>query len=249
MALQEHFERSGAWLFRWRSYLPVALFAVPVQTLLTDGASAARALQPAWAVTVLGVGLLGLAVRVATVGTAPGNTSGRNTHAQIADVLNTTGSYSLVRHPLYVGNFLMWLAPALLPGAWQAAALVSLAFWLYYERIMSAEEAFLRARFGAAFIVWAAATPAFWPTVRGVRHAWRPPALRFSWRIVLRREYSGLLGLVGSLALLDLIATWRVTGRAGLSAIWLVALGIAAPLYLTLRTLKRRSHLLDVPGR
>ena len=33
------------------------------------------------------------------------NTSGRNTHDQVADSLNTSGIYSIVRHPLYVGNF------------------------------------------------------------------------------------------------------------------------------------------------
>ena len=56
----------------------------------------------------------GLGIRVFTVGFTPKNTSGRNTAEQIADVLNTSGIYSMVRHPLYVGNFFMWLGIGLL---------------------------------------------------------------------------------------------------------------------------------------
>jgi len=62
----------------------------------------------------LGVSILGETIRIFTVGYAPRNTSGRNTIAgQIADELNTSGIYSLVRHPLYLGNFFIWLGPVL----------------------------------------------------------------------------------------------------------------------------------------
>ncbi|NLL27934.1 MAG: DUF1295 domain-containing protein [Bacteroidales bacterium] len=39
----------------------------------------------------------------------PKGISGKNTEKQIADFLNTKGMYSIVRHPLYLGDFLMWL--------------------------------------------------------------------------------------------------------------------------------------------
>ena len=56
----------------------------------------------------LAVSLLGEAIRIITVGHAPRNTSGRNTtEGQVADVINTSGIYSIIRHPLYVGNFLL----------------------------------------------------------------------------------------------------------------------------------------------
>ena len=48
---------------------------------------------------------------------------------------------------------------------------IGLVFWLYYERIMLAEEEFLRARYGKAFDDWAARTPAFLPNFRH----WVPP--------------------------------------------------------------------------
>ena len=101
----------------------------------------------------------------------PKDTSRRNTGRPQAETLNTTGLYSVVRHPLYLGNYLMWLGVALFPGAWWAPVIVSLVFWLYYERIMFAEEEFLRRQFGEHYTAWAAATPAFLPRLG----RWRSP--------------------------------------------------------------------------
>ena len=36
-------------------------------------------------------------------------TSGKNTAKQIAESLNTSGIYSVLRNPLYLANFLNWL--------------------------------------------------------------------------------------------------------------------------------------------
>jgi hypothetical protein len=58
------------------------------------------------------ISLIGLAVRIYTIDYTPDNTSGRNTSEQVADTLNRTGIYSIIRHPLYVGIFLMWLGIA-----------------------------------------------------------------------------------------------------------------------------------------
>ena len=73
------------------------------------------------------------------------NTSGRNTsEGQVADTINQTGMYSMVRHPLYVGNFIMWLGIALFTASIWFVLLFIAVYWLYYERIMYAEEQFMR---------------------------------------------------------------------------------------------------------
>ena len=110
----------------------------------------------------LAVSTLGLLIRIYTVGHTPKNTSGRNTaEGQVADEVNTTGIYSLVRHPLYVGNFFMWLGPAMYAAdIWFAISFVML-YWVYYERIMYAEEQFLVGKFGEIYASWAKITPAF----------------------------------------------------------------------------------------
>lgn len=244
MALREEFERSGAWLFRWRSYVPLALLRLVAASLVRSGDLDRVPGDLLWEIGCLGVSMLGLAVRVATVGYAPRGTSGRNTHSQVADVLNTTGMYSIVRHPLYLGNGLMWLGLALYPRLWWLVLIVGLSFWIYYERIMFAEEEFLRRRFGEDFLQWANVTPAFVPRLR----SWRSPALPFSVRTVLRREYSGLFGVIAAFTFLEL-SNGLLHGRTGVEPLWQALFAAGLVVYLTLLTLKRKTRLLHVEGR
>ena len=139
----------------------------------------------------LAVSLSGTLVRIYTVGHTPVGTSGRNTANQVADVLNTTGIYSTVRHPLYLGNFLMWLGIALLTCNVGFVAVFVLAYWLYYERIMYAEEQFLRRKFGDTYLRWAERTPAFIPCLK----RFRPTDLPFSWKKVIKKEKNGVFAL------------------------------------------------------
>lgn len=254
MALVDTLASSGDWLFRRRSYLPLVLFVPVLLEVSTSPHAALRALSPAWGAACFAVGLLGLLIRVLTVGHAPDGTSGRNTHGQVAEVLNTTGLYSLVRHPLYIGNTLMWLGPALLPGSWQLVLAVLFAIALFYERIIAAEERFLQQRFGVAFEEWAQRTATVWPfpprpplATPGPR--WRAPALPFSWRSVARREYSGLYGLVASFVVVELVAAFATYRRLSLGRGWIVVFVAGSIIYLVLRTLKRRTRLLRAPGR
>ena len=247
MALRESFESSGQWLFRWRSYLPLLLFLVVGPAMV--GFSEPRgnhSLDLAWEAFCLVVSLSGLVVRAMVVGTTPSGTSGRNTaEGQVASTLNTSGLYSVVRHPLYVGNYLMWIGVALFPRQWWPPVLVSLLFWLYYERIMFAEEEFLRRTFGAQFEEWAARTPAFLPRFR----CWERASLCFSWRTVLRREYSGFYGLIASFFVLELLGDVFGGHHARVDRAWLTLFVGATVVYVTLLLLKRRTRLLRVNGR
>jgi protein-S-isoprenylcysteine O-methyltransferase Ste14 len=240
--LREELEAAGHWLFRWRSYLPLLLFAPLIAQMATEPGAATGG---AWDIVCVGVATLGLVVRAWAIGYAPAGTSGRNTRSQVAQTLTTTGPYSLLRHPLYLGNYLMWLGPALFVRSAWVTLLVTLAFWLYYERIMLAEEEFLRRRFGDAFESWAARTPAFVPNLAG----WAPPALPFSWKNVLQREYSGLFGMIATFAVLVLLRDVFATGRVDRHPVWLAAFLAGAVSYVVLRTLKRHTSLLDVDGR
>ena len=251
MPLREEFRTTGNWLFRWRSYLPlvilVAVLVAMTRYTYPNGSATAATIYEALCFVV---SMLGLAVRVAAVGCAPQGTSGRNTaEGQVATTVNTTGLYSLVRHPLYLGNFLMYLGIVMMPrSAWLVLTFV-LVFWLYYERIMYAEEEFLRERFGEQYESWASATPAFVPRVTHLASCWRRPALPFSSRSVIKREYSGVMAMVACFAVLDTIGESRVRGELTVDPFWVTLFVVTLVLYVTLIVLKKRTRLLKVPGR
>ncbi|HEX8657942.1 MAG TPA: isoprenylcysteine carboxylmethyltransferase family protein [Hymenobacter sp.] len=252
MPLREELERDGNWLFQRRSWLPLLLYPLAVSVIYSYPETTHRYISHnGWGLFCLGVSLLGLAVRALTIGYTPQGTSGRNTHGQVAESLNETGMYSLVRHPLYVGNFLMWLGLIMFLGVWWFAVLCSLVYWLYYERIMYAEEEFLRRKYGARYEAWAMSTPAFLPRLSG----WKSPPLTFAPRNVLKREYNGLFALTLSFTIFSVLShllAYPDTKWPSLlvpTTLWRVILAAGAIIFLVLRTLKKHTRVLDIEGR
>ena len=246
MALSDEFQSQGEWLFRWRGYLPLLFVVLLLLALRNYSWPFADYFDyMIWARLCFGMSVLGLAVRCVTVGYTPAGTSGRNTRKQVARRLNTTGPYSLIRHPLYLGNFLIGLGVACAPAVWWLPIVYCLMFCAYYERIMFAEEAFLRRKFGEQFDEWAAQTPAFIP--RSIR--WKRPALPFSFRNVLRREYTGLMVVILGNAGVQFTEHLIIDHRVVYEAFWVALLIGGSAAYFILQSLKKRTRLLHVPGR
>lgn len=250
MALIEELEKSGNWLFRWRSFLPLILFAAAFPVILLGWHTDPAFAELKWWLPCLLVSLLGQTIRAITIGYTPRGTSGRNTtEGQVAESLNTRGIYGTVRHPLYVGNFFMWMGIVLFTGSWWFSLVVVLLFWLYYERIMFAEEAFLRRKFGETYLAWSGKTPAFVPRLSG----WSAPGVAFSLRNVLKREYNGFFAIFVSFALVEAAHNLRQSGfdfsAQLLNQHWVYMLAGSAAVFLVLRTLKKRTKVLDVRGR
>ena len=246
MPLKEEFEESGNWLFRRRSWLPLLLCVFALVVMFFYAESTHYCISNwNWGLGCLGISFLGLLIRVLTVGYTPKGTSGRNTEKQVADTLNQTGIYSVVRHPLYLGNFLMWLGLFMFVGLWWFVLICCLAYWLYYERIMYAEEAFLTKTYGEQYVTWAQKTPAFLPAFTG----WVPSTASFSFKNVMKREYNGLFALVVSFAALNAISYFFYERRFFMDQVWQLALLIAAGLFVLLRFLRKNTKMLDEPGR
>lgn len=248
MTLREELEKQGNWLFRWRSYLP--LFILPV---LLIALRESEYLERVFGDTIedfyegfcIAISFLGLAVRCITIGFIPKGTSGRNTKEQKAEVLNTTGMYSIVRHPLYFGNFLIFLGITLFIQVWWFNIISILTFWLYYERIMFTEEEFLRKEFGDLYLEWAEKTPAFLPKLGN----WEQPSVSFSFKNVLKREYTGFFVITTSFTFLDMASDIFTEGKMELDLGWAILFTSGLIIYLTLRTLKKKTKILDVDGR
>lgn len=244
MALQEEFESQGNFLFRYRSYFPlIFLLVASVVFVLEVEKENSRLLNANYWFVSLGVGLFGLLIRILTVGFTPKNTSGRNTaEGQVADELNQTGIYSLVRHPLYVGNYFMWLAVAMLTANLWFIVAFTLFYWVYYERIMYAEEAFLRGKFGNSYLDWAKDKPAFVPKLSG----YKKPKYPFSLKKVLKKEKNGIAALFGLFWLFDFLKNYTETCEFSLVRnFWFYGFVSSMIFYLVFKTLKKTRLLED----
>lgn len=241
MALQEEFEQQGIWLFRYRSTLPLVILVIGFLIYL-GGIYADNYLfligtpyEVYYVYFCLLISLLGLFVRVYTVGHSASNTSGRNTKEQVADSLNTTGIYSMVRHPLYLGNFLMWLGPALLTGNFWFVVAFSLFYWVYYERIMFAEEQYLRRKFGEIYLSWAENVPSFWPGFKN----FKKPALPLSWKKILRKEKNGLAAIFLVFTLFD-VSGKLLQSRTDFNYFLLAACFLTLLLYFLIKVFRNK---------
>lgn len=228
MAMREEMERQGNWLFRFRGVLPIIILAMAFgQYAYTELYNGDTILQSSpyeyiYSMVCLLISLFGLAIRVYTVGHTPDKTSGRNVKEQVAEELNTTGIYSVVRNPLYLGNFFMWFGIALLTqNGWFVVAFL-LFYWVYYERIIYAEEQFLSRKFGAAYDSWAASTPCFVPRLHSGIH----PTYKFSWRKVILKEKNGFVAVLIIFSALDLLGS-LLTGYPPVY-LWLTYAAIAS---------------------
>ncbi len=242
----EEFETTGEWLFRWRSYLPLILIVIILISVNHFGYPfQSHFLDELWEAGCLLVGLFGLSIRALTAGFVPRNTSGRNTVHQVADTLNTTGMYSIVRNPLYLGNFFMGLAIALFLRVWWVPLIYALTFTLYYERIIFAEEMFLRRKFGEVYMAWSSQTPAFFPKLS----RWRKPELGFSFRVVLRREFQSLYGLIIALFVLEQGLELYLGHGFHVDTMWKWIIIISTCFYSIVMILHLKTKLLRVEGR
>ncbi len=250
MALQEEFESQGNFLFRHRSNLPLIIVLVGLSVFIFDSIYGNKQEYVSYAIVEyfsLLVSLLGLIIRIYTVAFTPANTSGRNTKAgQLADELNATGIYSMVRHPLYLGNFFMWLGAAILTNNLWFVVTFIFVYWVYYERIMYAEEQFLSKKFGKVYTDWASKTPAFIPSFS----KFVQPKYPFSLKKVLKKEKNGLLAIFVLLFVFHNIAFSIQNMQFGVDINWIswgtLATGI---LYLILKFIKRKTSLLNEKGR
>jgi len=78
--------------------------------------------------------------------------------------LATTGAYSVVRHPLYLGNFLILAGFTLACGNWMVVALVAFFLLFYYPAAIRYEDYKLENIFGDDWRAWSGDIPAMFPT-------------------------------------------------------------------------------------
>ena len=248
MSLTTSLESSGNKLFKYRGQIPVIVFVLAAPVLYFNNiynypcslSPDSIFITPLTIIAII-IALLGLLIRAYTIGTTPKGTSGRNTSEQVAFSLNKTGIYSVLRHPLYLGNYLIWLGILIFTFNVWFVIFISLLFWLFYERIMFAEECFLERKFGNDFVDWTMKIPAFIPSFTN----YVKTDICFSFKTFLRREYSGVLAIAFAFVYIDLLRFYFINEYLNLRRISVYIFIIILILVLIIRSIKHFTNLLD----
>ncbi len=243
MLLRDEFVKSGNFLFRWRGYLPLFFLAAVVGKIYFDHLfDRSSSYDFWWPIYCLFIGMIGIVIRVIAVAFVPYGNSGRGTDTPYADSLNQTGMYSIMRNPVYFGNFFTFLAPVVFARSWWLVAIYIPVFALYHERIIFAEENFLLGKFGKQYLDWADRTPAFFPDFS----KWENPHRRFCWKTAYRRESISFFTLVSTIWFLMIVCDYLTQQKFVFDAGWTNLFIASAVFYLSNCVLVRYTKTLEV---
>lgn len=137
----------GNFLFKYRSFSPIPLIILVFIIFRSVDLGNGNIF-----INLLGllVSLIGEFIRIIAVGYAYSGTSGRERFLK-ADALNITGIYSLVRNPLYIGNFLIFTGLVIVFANIWAEMILAIFLILQYFFIIRYEEDFLRMQYGKRY--------------------------------------------------------------------------------------------------
>ena len=149
--------------------------------------------EPAWHTVVTGVPFIvaGEFLRIWAVGYAGASTRARTLGA--ARDLVTTGPYSYVRNPLYLGNFLLSLGVCLVANVYWLVAVLIVGYFFQYLPIIAVEEAYLLESCGSVYQVYRGQVPRFLPQFRPYPD---PSTHDFSFARALKSEKRTLTAIV-----------------------------------------------------
>lgn len=181
-------KKIGHFLFKYRGQIPVPLIILGLYLFYN---SKINTISDDHYILCLIISLSGLIVRILTVGFAFDKTSGKNTKGQVAESLNTTGIYSLIRNPLYLANYLNWLGVILLFSNIIVTITMTVFFFFYYYYIIIVEEDFLIKKFKEKYKIYFENTPRFIPSLKN----WKKPVVKFNFYKSVVNIKNGLLGI------------------------------------------------------
>ena len=148
--------RIGAVLFRNRRWLPLPFLLV---ALLAPA-------HPTATNWIAGAVLIALGEWIRLAGVAAAGTVTRRRSRDVQRLV-TYGIFQLVRNPLYVGNFLIWMGFVVISGVMWFLPVAILLFAIEYTLIVAYEEGVLESIFGQEYLDYKKSTPRWFP---------RPPA-------------------------------------------------------------------------
>jgi protein-S-isoprenylcysteine O-methyltransferase Ste14 len=236
-------ERWGTFLFKYRdAVFPAVILATIVATRprFPGGSRTADLWLDLAGILVCAAGQ---ALRITVIGYRYIVRGGKNRRVHAEDLV-TEGIFALARNPLYVGNilvlfgiFIIWNAPLLY--------LIGVPFTLIgYKAIVTAEEAFLRARFGADYNDYCRTTNRWIPDFRKAPEALRD--IPFNWRRVLIREYgswTSWISTAGAMIIAESLFSAPYDQQASLINSIIVVLAVVLVAWAVTRWLKLNKRI------
>ena len=240
-------ENSANQLFRYRGQIPIILVLLAILVIYFNHSITFFEYlfgQNTTTVLTLSLVFIGHLIRSLVVGFRGLHTSGQNRHEQVAEDLNTTGLYSIVRHPLYLGNFFIWMGVFLWLGNLWFLLFGCIFFSLLYLPIMKLENNFLKNKFGQKYAEWSAKTPLFVPNFR----LFQKTKNSFSFKLVWKNEYPGLVSTLSSLWFISFLRFIFSEERIGISLSLFVFACIILVFGLVSRYLKHKTQFFPKMG-
>ncbi len=223
--------RLGNFLFKYRSFTPIPLIIVvfvifrPVelggQNLYINLAG-------------LFISLVGEALRVIAVGYSFTGTSGRESYLR-ADALNTTGIYSVVRNPLYIGNFLIFTGLVVVYA--NILAIVGFALFLIFQYyfVILAEEQYLKETHGSLYEEYCTRVKRIIPIFKNYKRNRNP----FNLKKVIFKENDSLFNLLVMYILVLLYKEKYFAGRISSAVVYMIPGFIIIVGYIGIKIMKK----------
>lgn len=183
--------------------------------------------------------LTGIIIRILTIGFVPENTSGRNRGKQIADTLNTKGMYSIVRNPLYVGNFFIFLGITIMSQSWEIIIANSLLMLIIYTLIVLREEEFLLNKFGETYKNWAEKVNCFVPSLKN----FEKPDRKFSVKKVFKNEHDTWLTTIIAFVGIEIVRGFYEVQTFFLIPLWIYTFAAVLFIWGVTKYLKKTGRL------
>jgi hypothetical protein len=155
-----------------------------------------------------------------------------------ADALNTTGIYSIVRNPLYIGNFFMFTGLVVVYANIFAVMVFAVFALLQYYFIILSEEDFLKKEYGRDYETYCDRVRRIIPTFKDYKKNQNP----FNLKKVFFKENDSVFNMLVLYILVLLYKEKVFTGSIGRSFVYIIPGVILMAAYIIVKIIKRRGR-------
>lgn len=212
--LYDSFLRSGYFLRKNKHILPFFLILSMILALALTKVSHIIPSSSILTILCLFIAMLSMIIRWLSL---------RTPAERMPELILSKGIYSIVRHPIYISNFLMVLSMSLYLGILWYTVMTSFLSVLITERIVYQKENCQYNKYGDDFTLWAKTTGAVVPYVLN----WQSPVGSREYQFTARRMSPFVLVSVGSFLGISIVKHRILEGYFNLPIAWTVAFVVA----------------------